>query len=141
MIPDLMLIIFRFLKDVDLACASRVCRAWYKIAQDEKLWADLYRLVYGTKETRISRDRYLQAVVIAKEEARLQKLVDAQQTLPFPAYKLVIVGSGTVEKAHLLISFANGRYPEDYVPSNFDKCATDQSYQTSVPSPPLSSSL
>lgn len=118
MIDDLLLIIFRSLKDEDLVRASRVCRSWHRLAQDYSLWTALWQrncFSQAPGGCKVTREQYAKEAMIRTEDKRLSG-VRPEQSL-----KLVVVGSQPSEKTALLFTFALNSFPEEYMPSAFDK--------------------
>jgi hypothetical protein len=131
---EMLLLIFGLLDAPELSRAAVVCTRWHRIAQDASLWKGLHARVFGAAAPRPSnvspRDLYLQCVEAQRRHAaaasggsaigpRRGSAVAAANAHPV---KLVAVGDQIAsEKTTLLLSFAHDKFPEDYVPTVFEK--------------------
>jgi hypothetical protein len=132
----MLILIFGYLEATELTHAAAVCTRWYRIAHDPSLWRALHSRIFGAAAPRppntSPRDLYLQCVEAQRRHAaavsgaatvlpRKASMAAAMGTNAHPV-KLVAVGDQLAsEKTTLLLSFAHDKFPEDYVPTVFEK--------------------
>lgn len=121
---ELVLHIFSFLTPADLLRAAQVCVQWNILSSDHALWRRAYVRAFASSKLEAGLRWKEQFLRHAHWRRRTPGSSDGDER-PTRIIKLVAVGDSVgSEKTALLMAYAHDQFPDDYVPTVFEKCVT-----------------
>lgn len=122
---ELLLLIFSFLPPADLLRSAQVCVQWNILSSDHTLWRRAYVKAFGSAKPEPGlrwKEQFLRHAHWRRP--RSSSSSDDETQRPTRIIKLVAVGDSVgSEKTALLMAYAHDQFPDDYVPTVFEKCA------------------
>lgn len=129
---ELVLHIFSFLTPADLLRAAQVCVQWNILSSDHALWRRAYVRAFASSKLEPGLRWKEQFLRHAHWRRRTPGATDGAER-PTRIIKLVAVGDSVgSEKTALLMAYAHDQFPDDYVPTVFEKCVNHGSSDHSL---------
>ena len=122
---ELLLHIFSFLTPADLLRAAQVCLQWNILSSDHTLWRRAYVHAFSSAKAEPGlrwKEQFLRHAHWRRPRSGSSYSNEDGHHRPTRIIKLVAVGDSVgSEKTALLMAYAHDQFPEDYVPTVFEK--------------------